>query len=1084
MGFVAFVLLWAWLLHPALPADRPDFDPIEVARMKEARAVAIDTSNPPVVNCQVDLDEGPAATWWPRGEPPLLLPLVQKGELEPILDRIGPEPIVMEGYEEIGRHGGTYNVIASSTDSVRWMEFHYSGGGLVRWSPLGYPIVPHFARDWEISEDRRVYTFHLRKGVRWSDGQPFTSRDILYWWEQEQTDADIIAAPVDAMIIRGETGRVEAPDDHTVKFIFAHPNGIFLERLAGWQGRGIVNTPAHYLRRFHPKLGDPAELKAMREAMRVSTDNAVYTRIKEYNNPEHPRLWPWVYRAFRPNPPYGWVRNPYYPAVDLEGNQLPYIDRVMVNVKTVDMIQVAATNGELDFQPHGVGIAQYTLLVNNQEKNDFRVLHWFESARAPFVIQPNLLRRVDPDDPSTALRREYLNRKEFRQALSLALDRPSLIRYEYSNVAMPAQIGPGPESGPYYLPGLREAYIDYDPARAGRLLDQIGLDQRDAEGMCAFPDGSRLHFFLYAQNVRNSASLYHALTEYWRDVGLRITFLNRSDRLFATETVAETHDIAIWSGNGEFLPILEPRFFVPVAIHCLYARSYAIWYQRGGFYDNPLADIPGARAPPEGHPLRRAIELYEELKSALTEEERVELMRQILEIARENTWTIAVSTPPPRIMTATNDLRNIPEQAVVTWDFLSPENTGLETYFFRTRTDSPGAMEQMRGEILAVTPRPNQVTADTASGTAPFPFLRYLLIGIAGLVIVLTGLRHPYIGRRLAIMVPTMAVISIIVFAVIQLPPGDFATTRILELEQAGAPTDLQEIERLKRDFHLNDPIVVQYLRWSGLLWFTSFSQEDLGLLQGHMGRSMFNGDPVNGIVGDRIALTIAISLLTILFTWCMALPIGIFSAVRQYSIPDYIVSFIGFIGMSIPGFLLALLLMYWSSEFLGLNVSGLFSPEFAGQPEWDWPKIRNLLQHVWLPVLVIGIAGTAGMIRVMRGNLLDELRKPYVTTARAKGVRPARLLAKYPVRLALNPFISGIGGLFPALVSGEAIVAIVLSLPTVGPLLLESLFAEDIYLAGSMLMVLSLLGVMGTLVSDLLLLALDPRIRMEGGSR
>jgi ABC-type dipeptide/oligopeptide/nickel transport system permease component len=235
---------------------------------------------------------------------------------------------------------------------------------------------------------------------------------------------------------------------------------------------------------------------------------------------------------------------------------------------------------------------------------------------------------------------------------------------------------------------------------------------------------------------------------------------------------------------------------------------------------------------------------------------------------------------------------------------------------------------------------------------------------------------------------------------------------------------------------------------------------------------------PVNELVGDRILLTVLISLGTMLLTWIIAIPIGIYSAVRKYTLADYFFTLIGFIGMCVPPFLLALVLT------AAAGVSGLFSAEFAAQPEWTWPKVVDLLKHIWIPIAVLGLGGTAGMIRIMRGNLLDELRKPYVTTARAKGLRPLRLLLKYPVRLALNPFISGVGQLFPQLVSGGAIVAMVLGLPTVGPLMLSALFSQDANLAGSMLMVLSLLGVFGTLVSDLLLLWLDPRIRFQGGTR
>jgi ABC-type dipeptide/oligopeptide/nickel transport system permease component len=237
----------------------------------------------------------------------------------------------------------------------------------------------------------------------------------------------------------------------------------------------------------------------------------------------------------------------------------------------------------------------------------------------------------------------------------------------------------------------------------------------------------------------------------------------------------------------------------------------------------------------------------------------------------------------------------------------------------------------------------------------------------------------------------------------------------------------------------------------------------------------------VNDLVGDRILLTLALTLGTLIFTWISALAIGIYSATRQYTLWDHFFSFLAFIGMCVPNFLLALLLVYAGDKWFDVTVTGLFSPEFASVKAWSAPKVVDLLKHLWLPVVVLGIGGTAGMMRIMRGNLLDELRKPYVTTARAKGLRPFRLLMKYPVRIALNPFISGIGALFPQLVSGGAIVSIVLALPTVGPLQLSSLLNQDMYLAGSMLMILSLLAVVGTLVSDLLLLWLDPRIRMEG---
>jgi ABC-type dipeptide/oligopeptide/nickel transport system permease component len=350
------------------------------------------------------------------------------------------------------------------------------------------------------------------------------------------------------------------------------------------------------------------------------------------------------------------------------------------------------------------------------------------------------------------------------------------------------------------------------------------------------------------------------------------------------------------------------------------------------------------------------------------------------------------------------------------------------------------------------------------------------------------AVKHPFVGRRLLIMIPTLLVISIMVFIIIQLPPGDFLTTKLMQLAESGDPADFQRRGELVEMFHTDRPQLEQYCRWVGFYWFfphkddkgktVIFNPADTGLLQGNMGRSMEDNRQINELVGDRIMLTLVMSLATIIVTWAVALPIGILSAVKQYSITDHVLTLIGFIGMCVPSFLLALVL----TEQAG--VSGLFSPRFAAQPEWNWPKMVDLLKHLWIPVVVLGVGGTASMIRIMRANLLDELKRPYVMTAMAKGVRPMKLLIKYPVRLAINPFVSGIGALFPQLISGGAIVSIVLALPTVGPMMISALQTEDMYLAGSMLVVLSLLGIIGTLVSDLLLLWIDPRIRFEGGTR
>ncbi len=325
-----------------------------------------------------------------------------------------------------------------------------------------------------------------------------------------------------------------------------------------------------------------------------------------------------------------------------------------------------------------------------------------------------------------------------------------------------------------------------------------------------------------------------------------------------------------------------------------------------------------------------------------------------------------------------------------------------------------------------------------------------------------------YIARRLALGVLTMWAISVLSFVIIQLPPGDFVTTYIARLSESGSTSALGEVERLRHSYGLDQPIYVQYVKW--------MSQ----VVQGNLGVSLDWNRPVADLLGERLALTMVVAIAAIVFTWALALPIGIYSALRQYSIGDYVLTFLGFFGLGVPSFLLALVLLYVSFEFFGVSVGGLFSPGLETAP-WSFAKVVDLLKHLIVPAIVLGLAGTAQLIRIMRANLLDELGKPYVMAARAKGLTERRAVLKYPVRVALNPFASSIGLLFTHVVSSTIIVSVVLSLPTVGPLLLTSLQAQDMFLAGSIVLLLGALTIIGTLISDLVLVWLDPRIRLAG---
>ncbi|HHX45453.1 MAG TPA: ABC transporter permease [Chloroflexi bacterium] len=325
-----------------------------------------------------------------------------------------------------------------------------------------------------------------------------------------------------------------------------------------------------------------------------------------------------------------------------------------------------------------------------------------------------------------------------------------------------------------------------------------------------------------------------------------------------------------------------------------------------------------------------------------------------------------------------------------------------------------------------------------------------------------------YLVRRLLLAILTIWAVSVLSFAIIQLPPGDYVTAYIANLQASGGIVHEEEAVALRQLYGLDQPIYVQYYKWVSRM------------AEGNFGTSMDWNRPVIEVIGDRLWLTVAVSAFALLVTWVIALPIGIYSAVKQYSIGDYLATLLGFIGLAVPNFLLALVVMYFGYVFFGADIGGLFSREYAEAP-WNLAKVWDLLKHLPLPTLIIGLAGTASMIRVMRANLLDELRKPYVLTARARGLSELKLLLKYPVRVALNPFASTIGFQFPVLVSGSVIVSLVLSLPTVGPILLKALMAQDMFLAGTIVLLLGVMTVVGMLISDVILLWIDPRIRMEG---
>lgn len=1037
--------------------------------------------NPLPVNvCEVDYAEGAKAAWFPKSESPVLSALVSDGRLPPVEQRVGPEPRIVLGFDGIGNYGGSIYRLNELT------RFH--GVGLLGWSPCGDPVVPNVAKRCEVSDDYRVFTVHLRKGMRWSDGHPYTAEDILFAWYDVFNDPELTpGGPSRHFRLDNKLPKVESHDMHTVRFTFEDPNPLFVKLLAYPETEFLNTLPKHYLKKFHPRLGDQQLIAAVMKQHNLMNERSVFTFVK--GRVEMPVITAWMRRTEKLSSPFTWVRNPYYYAVDPAGNQLPYADRIVCNEKSSDMLVIAAAQGEATVQERYIRPQDYTMLMRQRKQYGYQLRHWIGDGSG-WGISLNLNRRISQNDPETRDKAKLLADKRFRQALSLALDRKNIVEAMYGKMTEPASFGPVTASA-WHDPQMGGKFASYDPQQAARLLDEVGLTARDKDGFRKFPDGPPLLFDLnYCVFTGEGPAQF--VTEYWRNAGINVRLRLQHRSAFYVEKSAGLHDMNVWGGYGEFDPTLDPRYYFPYSDESNFAVHYAKWFDGGGLYKAPDDQTVGGKRPPEDSDILKAMQLYRAFRAETAPARARQIFGELMSLAEDNVYVIDIHSVLPQLCVVKDGFKGVPERAVYSFSYLSPANYNPETWFFEKPVSGVSEQDDIIAELSGVAPvRPlvaegygTESPATVGAFSWVETFLRWCIVIIAVLVLGLIFLRNPFIAHRVLVMVPMLFVISVISFIVVELPPGDAISSRVMQMQEAGGAIDEQEIRNLKELFRLDEPIWKRYCWWMGLDYFLTFDQKDEGLLQGNMGRSMLSLQPVNQSVSDRLLFTVILSALTVLFTYILAIPIGVYSSVRQYSLGDYAFTIIGFVGMCVPEFLLALLLMYGAETWFGISVSGLFSPEYAAQTVWTWGKFIDMMKHMWLPVLVLGIGGTAGMIRVLRANLLDELKKPYVTTALAKGMPPLRLLVKYPIRVALNPFISGIGGLLPGLISGGAIVSIVMSLPTIGPMQLDATLQQDMYLACSMLMLLSLLSVIGTLLSDLLLGLIDPRIRFQGGAK
>jgi len=958
-------VLWVlgWLFQGDVTGrDIREYGKAELARAVEAR----DVSFTPSTTYYLHEDPWTAAEKKrpePKGQAPVLAELVNEKKLPPLTDRLPDEPYVSQGCEGIGEYGGTWLRVATSPGDVGIITWRLNGAKLARWSALGYPVKPFVAKSITASPDRTQWLVTLRKGMKWSDGHPFTADDIMFWWEDNVLNTTVSGVAPPYMIVGGQAGRIERVKDtdgadadengfekYQVRFVFPKPYGMFMERMA-IRSHEIIDRPKHYLKPWHPTLGDEARCKRAMAAYKLGSRLALYSHMRNFKNPYHPRLWAWVCRKHTSSPPHVFIRNPYYFAVDPAGNQLPYIDRVQFDIQPKDILAVTAINGMVSMQTRHIEYRHYTEYMSRRDASAMRVLHWYPATRSIYALNPNHVRYVDPKDPTTKYKAALLADKRFRQALSLAIDRRRIITAEYNDQVEPAQVSPG-QASPFRHDKLRKAYTQYDPNGAKTRLDALVRDgllgpDRDSEGYRTFPDGSRMVFYIDFCGYTGVGPTEFVIKD-WADtrVGIRAVAREQSRPLLYTRKDSMDFDFNIWSAASDYLPLCCPRYFVAYDTECFYAVGWGKWFKRGGFYttagENPAAYWGGAsKQPPRDHPMYRAMQIYENALQAPTLERQVAIFSEALDIAAEELWTINLTEAPPQLVVVKKDFRNIPDNALYGHIFHTPDNAQVETFYFDQThpKDSAGAVADTKHCLVTPSPRPGDLEAmgrddAAAPAGAPRPPHRrnwgrtivglVLLAGLVVLPVVLAVLGHPYVLRRVLIMVPTLIVISVVVFVVIQAPPGNFLTAKRIELAESGDPALLQDLKDLENYFHVDESKFSQYLRWMGVRWFMPytgqekarvtaaweaeaaaakakgapappkpglgfFREENEGLLQGNMGRSM--EDPsrtVNDLVGDRIWLTVGISLGTILFTWAIAIPVGIYSAVRQYSLGDY----------------------------------------------------------------------------------------------------------------------------------------------------------------------------------------------------
>ena len=599
---------------------------------------------------------------WPLDAPRTFTqaPQLEGQDLPPVDQRLPINPLVVIPPHQEGPYGGTWTRFGTGPGDVGIYEARIAYEGLVRWGPMGREVLPNLATHWEIDDEGATYTFHLRRGVRWSDGEPYTSADILFWYKHVLQQPDL--TPVISTTYRhgGRLFELDVIDDYTIRFRFAAPYGIFLKVLAS-NLTSIIHYPAHFAKRYHPEFTPLAELQRLAHEDRFDFWFQVFEDRLDWRNPEAPRLWAWILERPPPARPAVFVRNPFYWKVDPSGRQLPYIDRITFEISEEETINIKAINGEVGMQGRHIRLQNYPLFMTNQEKGGYRVHHWIDGGDGSFALALNLNHK----DP---ILKGIFHDRRFRLALSKALDREAINEVCFMGMGQPRQMAPPPHSK-FYDRAYERAHIDYDPAEARRLLDEMGLTRVEGGGRLR-PDGKPLTLHLETSSTLGGAGrMFEMVAADWTAVGVETKVKSMARQLYAQRRESLLCDVTTWSGAGEFMPILDPRWFLPYNVGSFHGLDYVKWFRSDG--------LRGEQPPTA---MVQCIDLFRQVERAVDDAEQIRLFRRIIDLNRENLWVIGTVGLLPPIFIVQNSFRNVPEVAVASWPLRTPGATAPECY--------------------------------------------------------------------------------------------------------------------------------------------------------------------------------------------------------------------------------------------------------------------------------------------------------------------------------------------------------------------------------------------------------------------